>query len=305
MIKLLFSKNYWLYLFSFKTLFKDFFSILGLFWLIIQCINFVSTYWSEILKDCWIFLLFLSILIAIFKSRPKSKYCYKVKNKDLKIQISIGDIFNFSGDYVIPINTSLDTSFEKGLISKESIQGKFTIRCFKEPRFLDMEIQKYLSNYFTPTPRNNKLIGNKYSYKIGTVIKLNLVSNNAYLLAISDMNDDGVASTNFDNILISLGSLWEYISNKGDINDINIPIIGTGRGRIRENREVIIKTIIHSFISANSTGRRFCNKLNIVIFPKDFFIHEIKINEIRDFLRIKCDHYEYETLYSKKGNEII
>ena len=151
----------------------------------------------------------------------------------------------------------------------------------------------------------NKQKGNKYKYDIGKILKLKLENDKyAYLTAISDLNDSGVASTNFDNILTSLGVLWDFIIQKGEIGQLNIPILGTGRGRVLENRETIIKAIVRSFISSTSNGKRFSDKLNVVILPKDFSDHELNIKSLKEFLKLTCEHYEYDTSISDKGQAV-
>ena len=129
--------------------------------------------------------------------------------------------------------------------------------------------------------------------EIGKVVKLKLARWNkfAYLVASSDMNDEGTAFSDLDKISTSLGALWEFVRTKGECDKINIPIIGSGRGRVSQSREELIKAIVFSFVASASTTSRFCNKLNIVIHPYDFKEYNINLKELTDFIRLKTIHY--------------
>jgi len=295
----------WRYIFSLRKTINSTLSVVGVVWLIIESTSFFSQPLSEFFKVYWLYSFIIAALWVIYENRPKTEFNFKLKNRDISIQISIGDMFTYKGSYIIPFNTSLDTTFKDGLISKNSTQGQFTVKYFKEPRHLDGDINTFLAERQPSETLPNKQKGNQFKYDIGLIIKLKLENDKyAYLSAISDMNDEGVASTSFDNILISLGELWDFILTKGELGVLNIPILGTGRGRIIETRETIIKAIVNSFIASTSSGKRFCDKLNIVINPKDFKEHKIDLKEICDFLRLKCEHYEHDTNTSGIGQAI-
>jgi hypothetical protein len=295
-IKLLGSKNYWRYIFSLKKTANAILGTLGVIWLLVEASSFFSVDLSNFFKAHWLWLLILGVVWVIYENWPQTEFCYKLKDRDIRIQLSIGDLFSYPGDLIIPTNSSLDTSFNENLISKESTQGQFTIKYFKEARYLEQDIQLSLAGKQPVEQLPDKKKGNKYRYEIGEVIKLTLPEDKfTYLPITSHINNEGIAYTNFDNILVSLGKLWEFLIEKGELNELNMPVIGTGRGRILETRETIIKTIIYSFISATTSSKKFCNKLNIVVHPKDFSDHEINIKELKDILRLKTIYNQYDT----------
>lgn len=301
-VNLLFSKNYWLYIFSIKKTANAILGTLGVIWLLVEATSFFSEDLSKSFKSHWTWLLLIGLIWIIYENWPQTEFCYKLKDRDIRIQLSIGDLFKYPGDLIVPTNSSIDTSFDDNLISKNSTQGQFTLKYFKESRFLEQDIQIYLAGRIPSEMLPDKKKGNKYRYEIGEVIKLKLPEDKfAYLPISSNINNEGIASTNFDNILVSLGKLWEFLIEKGELSELNIPILGTGRGRILEDRETIIRTIILSFISATSSSKKFCNKLNIVIHPKDFSEHQINIKELKDFLRLKTIYYQHDTKISGTG----
>jgi hypothetical protein len=302
----IFTKNYWRYIFSFKKTLNAVLGTLGIIWLLVEITSYFSQNLSNFFKAHWFWLLIFGIIWIIYENWPKTEFCYKLNDRDIWVQISIGNLFDYKGHLVIPINTSYDTFLEGDLIASTSTQGQFTIKYFKESRHLDQDITTALAGEEPTSRLPHKNRGNQYRYEIGKVLKLKLENDKyAFLLAISDMNNNGVAETNFDNIQMSLASLWSFVSINGESGQINIPIIGTGRGRLIDSREKVIRAIINSFISATTeTERRFCDKLNIVIYPKDFSTHQIKINELTRYLELKCDFYEYDTRRTGIGQVI-
>ena len=291
-LALLFTANYWIYIFSFQKVIKDALTAIGTMWLLIEVMSFFSKQVEDNLKNHVWLLIAIGILYVLWENWPKTLYIYRLKEKDISIQLSIGNLFAYDGDLVIPINTSFDTSFENDLISPKSTQGQFTKKYFAESRFLDQDITTALGGEPPIQELPNKTRGKPVRYEIGKVLKLKLTNWNkfAYLVASADMNDDGTSFTTFDNILTSLANVWEFIRNKGECDEINIPIIGSGRGRVLESRATIIKAIVHSFISSTTSATRFCNKLNIVIHPSDFRKYQIDIRDLAEFIRLKTIH---------------
>lgn len=304
-IKLIFSKNYWVYLFSLRKTFNAVLGTFGIIWLLVEASSFFSQDLSTLFKENWKWLLIIGAVWIIVENRPRTEFPYKLKGKDILIQLSIGDLFKYPGDIVIPINTSLDTSFDGGLVSEQSTQGQFTIKYFNDPRYLSQDIQAALNGEQPTELLPQKRRGNKFKYDIGKVLKLKLNDNkHGYLVTNADMNNQCNTSTSFDNILTSLAKLWHFLLEEGECTDVNIPVLGTGRGRILESRETVIKAIVHSFISSTSSSKRFCNKLNIIIHPKDFNRNEINIRELQDFLRMMTTHYQYDTATKGQGQPI-
>lgn len=292
--KLLFSKNYWKYIFSIKTFRSSLLSIFGIIWLIVEAVSFFSVEVSNYFKSHWHSLTVIGLLILIYENWPKSNFKFIIKDRDINVHLSIGDIFSYEGDIVVPSNTSFDTSFENDLISKNSIQGQFTLKYFPVNTNLAKIIKDELDGIEYSKILSEKVKGNKFCYEIGNIVKLKLHEGKyAYMLAMADMNNEGVASTTFDNVLSSLASLWNFISTKGEDGIVNIPVLGTGRGRLKEDRTSVIKAIIHSFISASILDNRFCKTINIVINPSDFNEFKIDIKDLCDFTKFLCENHHY------------
>lgn len=120
-------------------------------------------------------------------------------------------------------------------------------------------------------------------YELGTCIGFNQGKDRFYWLAMADMNSHNTAETSVDNVMGALERLWQFISTRGEIENIVLPLIGTGRGRLTVSRKKLIAQIGQSFVNA-SEDRIFSNRLVIVIRPKDVENFGINLYEVRDLL---------------------
>ena len=237
-------------------------------------------------------LMILGAIFTIVYNHPKKKFLYQIKNKDIKITIIVGNMFKHNGAKIIPTNTTFDTKFENEFISPKSIQGQFQNKYYSNNiSTLDKLLEKELEN-------NNFILLNRSKsknkqYPIGTVVKLNQNSERFYFLAIADVNSDGKPNSNFENIQTSLEMLWNYILEKGHMESIIMPIIGTGKTGINVTRQKIIKEIIFSFM-VHTNEKKISNELVICIHPND--VENIDIDELDEYLNYMCKyHYENNT----------
>ncbi|WP_210211632.1 macro domain-containing protein [Mesorhizobium sp. M1D.F.Ca.ET.043.01.1.1] len=81
----------------------------------------------------------------------------------------------------------------------------------------------------------------------------------------------------------ALEALWEFLATKGELGDIAIGLIGTGRGRVGLPRKKVVEKIAQSFADA-SYDKVFSNKLSIVVFPGDAERFGVNLFEVRDYL---------------------
>ena len=100
---------------------------------------------------------------------------------------------------------------------------------------------------------------------------------------MSELNSEGTARSTPKMIDEALESLWEFIATKGELGDIAIALIGTGRGRVSLSRKKIAEKIAQSFADA-SQNRTFSNKLTIVVYPGDADRFGVNLFEIKDYL---------------------
>ena len=132
-------------------------------------------------------------------------------------------------------------------------------------------------------------IGKCNRYLIGTVVRLSPKERTAYMVAIAHINEHGVASGTFEELKQSLASLWSFISQRGLKETIVMPIIGSGFTRLAQSREEIVREIIKSFVAACSEST-FCDKLTIIVTPKDIENNKINMNELEKYITHICKY---------------
>jgi hypothetical protein len=281
-------------------------SSFGSLWLIVEIGTYFFGETSQIIisiKRDWFIFLIIGFSLAIILSRPKFAIEGKLINRDISIVVAIGNFFNQSGALVISTNTTFDTHISKDLISEKSIQGQFTKKLYYgDEAQLDKDISFALQD-MEPQILVGKRIGKNKKYPIGTTVKLNPKNRTVYMLAIANINEHGVASTTYDDLKQSLACLWLFIGSRGLKENIVIPVIGTGFGRLRQSREEIIREIIKSYIAACSEST-FSDKLTIIISPSDIEKHKIRFNELEEYVSHVCKYTVFSNNTEKNGQQI-
>src|SRR5262249_45212037 len=176
-----------------------------------------------------------SALHVLYTVRPMRKVQYKLPKKDLCIVVQIGDILSCRGQVVISTNTTFDTDMSSGLIAPDSLQGQFALRYFNgNTEELDRLVSRSLGD-----PPHEKPIspGKRRRYPIGTVAKVMAHGQNFYLLAMAELNEHGTAKSSGEDVERALDGLWDFIATKGELGEIVVPLIGTGRGRVELSRK--------------------------------------------------------------------
>lgn len=217
---------------------------------------------------------------------PRRRYTFKVANRDVSVEIVIGDIFHEDGDLIVGANTELQVS--SNVINPSSIQGTFTARYVDNVEDLKAQIDEQLGNKPMPygttvTVRGFRRTRKWYRLKRSTEDKI------AYFCAIAELNRDGVAGTRMEKLRLALGELWNYIAKSGEKGTLNVPLLGTGFGRIGETRQVVAKEIIASFLAALSEST-FCDRLRVVIHKSDIEKYSIDVAELVGFAEYNCKY---------------
>ena len=129
-----------------------------------------------------------------------------------------------------------------------------------------------------------KPAGKAKRYKMGTVVKVTPQGKTVYLLAITNIDEKGRASSTATDVLESLTKLWRHISEHGGMDNLVIPVIGTGLARLPNvTREQMVMEIIISFIAACSE-MKFCKKLTVLISKQDYKPDEIDLPKLGQYL---------------------
>lgn len=263
----------------------------GLLWLIVEIMGFFGESWAnDHIKPLWWFFLVAGIIIALIRNFPKTSFLCKIDDKDTSVEIRIESIFDAHETIIVGINTTFDTAMEDGTISPTSIQGKFTNEYCASVTELDQKLSVCLQN--EPSKQltlQEKPYGKMKRYPIGTVAKIDCHSRMAYFIAITHMGRDKKAYSSVQNIMDALPNLWAFVRSHGELEDICMPIIGSGYARIPTNKETLVREILRSFVAACSE-EKLCGKFTLFIHPNDVRDGMINFDNTVDFLKHICTY---------------
>lgn len=276
--------SYWRYaLFSIAGLSRTL-AITGGLYLMLEMLDFFGMYTRDKYSSYAFFVVLgFAIALAIISRRPVSKVAYQIPKKDFCYEVLIGDLLESPApNIVISCNTTFDTDIASGLINPDSLQGKFTNKFFAgNTAELDKQIIASLKGVNSVPFHEGK--GKKRRYPVGTVAKVTSHGKTFYLSAMAELNEEGTARSTPKMIDSALEELWQYIATKGELGNIAIALVGTGRGRINLTRKKVAERIAQSFADA-SRDKVFSNKLSIIVYPGDAERFNVNLFEIRDYL---------------------
>jgi hypothetical protein len=268
------SKAYWRYIFSQSGL-KSILAIFGLIWLIIESLDFFNVYARD-QYGSYAFFIFIAIstFISILLRRPIKSISISFPEYDFCVEVRITDLFDVKGATMISSNTIFEADVAGGKISVESLQGQFTAKYYTgNQSLLIKEIKEKLKSIDSSSP-----------YPMGTTIPIHTHGKTFYLTAMAKLGENGNASTTITDIKIALDGLWNYVRTSGELQELAVPVIGTGRGRLKTSRKKMIAMIAESFVKA-SIKDKFTDKLIITIRPEDAESFGINLYDIKDHLK--------------------
>lgn len=275
--------SFWRYaLLSTEALAKLLATVGGLY-LFMEILDFLGIYTKTQYSSYAIIpMIGFAIVYVVVTRRPITRVSYKVPGKDYVVEVRIGDIFAGANDVVVSTNTTFDTSMANGLIATDSLQGQVATRFFQSNTDeIDQQLQGDLSNA-NGTTRTGAL-GKNIEYPIGTVARVKGHGRTFYFVAMSRLNAQGTASTTIREVEYALSSLWTFILTHGELKNLSVPLMGTGRGRTGYPRKKMSERIAQSF-SEGSKDQIFSNRLSIVIRPEDAENFGVNLYQIRDYL---------------------
>lgn len=267
-------------------------SSFGALWLAVEIANHFSSEIGSQIKNNWPWFFVAGIAFTSWQCRPATHVQCTLQGRDVTVEIRVGNIFQQDGDLIIGTNTTFDTRLAHNLISEESIQGVFTKKYFADERALDNLINPELANVQSvalPGPR----VGKSAEYPIGTTVQVAARegprTRRAFLVAMARINEHGTAHAVFDELLESLGVLWEYIATRSSKGVLLIPVLGSRFGRLTQRREELIHEIIKSFVAASASAT-FCDRLVIVISGKDVVEQKLDLKALGAYLHHICNY---------------
>ncbi|MFR3940624.1 MAG: macro domain-containing protein [Lachnospiraceae bacterium] len=265
--------------------------------------------WGTIVEDVvskyFLAILIGSVIYAFISTKKMLSYTAIIKDTGIKISLSIGNLFwAKTNSFVISTNTTFDTKMDNEFISKNSVQGQFQLKYFRNNlQSLDKMLTEGLKEEL-PIYLNRKMSKCK-QYPIGTVSKINYKNKHYYFSAIADINEEGkTINTSIENVKKCLLGTWEFISQKGHVEELAIPVIGTGKAGVPNlSIEKAIMEMIYSIVDFSRT-KKISDHFYIRIHPSDIRKNNINMDELNAFLQCMCN-YRKEIIEEHMGLNLI
>lgn len=268
------SKAYWQYVLLSRAGAESVLAIFGLFYLLVESLDFFGVYTrDQYASYAFLIFLVLSVFVSILLWRPIKSISIPLPKRDCSIEVRIADLFDIGGAVMVSTNTRFEADVAGGKIASDSLQGQFTARYFTgNQNDLLTQIDKGLSQIDGSAP-----------FPMGTTVPITTHGKTFYLTAMAELNEQGNASTTPDNVKRAMDGLWEHVRVAGELQELAVPVIGTGRGRLQLSRKKMIAMIADSFVKASGENK-FTDRLVIVIRPEDASKFEVNLYDVKDHL---------------------
>lgn len=268
------SKSYWQYVLLSRVGAESVLAVFGSFYLVVEMLDFFKIYTrDQYASYAFMIFLVLSVLSSIIIRRPIRSICVAFPKHDFSVEVRIEDLFEVTGAIMISTNTIFEADVAGGKISPESLQGQFTARYFTgNQNELLRQIGDALKDVESPAP-----------YPMGTTLPITTHGKTFYFTAMAELNEQGNAMTTPDNVRTALEGLWKHVRDAGELQELAVPVVGTGRGRLKLSRKKMIALISESFVKASEKSK-FSDRLVIVVRPEDATSFEVNLYDVRDHL---------------------
>lgn len=194
------------------------------------------------------------------------------------ICICSGDIFSTEGWRIIGFDSHFDTRVDDVVIAKKSLHGQFIlshgnkeeIELLKESEAQRLHICKDENG--------------QYIFPLGTIVPYkSSIDNHMYLLlAMTNLDAQYEAHTNMAEYEQMLMKMWKEINRVYAMNDIVLPVLGTGITRFDDgpkDNDALLRCML---CTLNSSGVSLKSKVKVVLWGQG---KELPLYEYRDMFR--------------------
>lgn len=193
------------------------------------------------------------------------------------VEISTGNIFDYTGYKVIGCDSHFDTRVDDVIISKKSLHGQLVLEHGKKD-----EIEKIVEE-------KAKILGidkdedGLYDFPLGTVIRYDSsVDGNTYLMVAltkqKRVNGTVKAYTSMPEYERTLREMWDQINGMYVYNDVVLPLLGSGIARFEGANQSNDSLLRCMLCTLNSSDLEFKSTLKVVIYDnaKELQLYEYK-----------------------------
>lgn len=216
-------------------------------------------------------LVYAVVYIAIGLIFSKS---VKIMIRQTPVTISCGNIFEAPELRVIGCDTHFDTRVDDIIISKKSLHGQLVME-HGDKNEIDAVVEAEATRL--GLPKNGDGL---YDFPFGTIVRYDSkIDGHTYLmLAMTELNAEHESHTNMAQFELMLMKMWREISRVYALNDIVLPLLGTGIPRFDDgpkDKEDLLRCML---CTLNSSGVTLKAKVKVLIYGniKDIPLYEYR-----------------------------
>lgn len=276
-------------MFRLKLLFKNkkfwisSFGIWGVIWSVAEGLLF-SLQLAQIIADRklgFVILLLLvgSIAIGGFVNWPLRTRTRTIKSTGVRISLKFGNIWKEKGEKVIAVTRCFSTEVDDIVIHSKTLHGMFIKRNFQD----NTEAKAIIDDALERTGEEDFAL-----QEPGKTIKIEGEKDDVFLVGLTVLDVNNMASVTPENYFIALANIWESIKKFNGGTSIICPLIGSGRSRLNFNNTAIFYELLNSVLIAMKSGF-ITNELIFMIHPEDIKTEKVNIDELENILTTLCE----------------
>lgn len=227
-------------------------------------------------------IILISIIVGLIQVNSKIReYNFRVNNKDVRIGVAIGDIFEQAGDIFVPVNRQFEMNDDDHVMTG-SIHSSFQEKYYKGRK---AELEEKIAKLINKKQRRRDG-GPGYSY--GTVVKLDENSKKFYLVACNDIYNSRKQYA-FPGKEV-LNNYWDNMVRMQCTSKLlNIPLFGTGKAGHGLKQEEVAMLIVDSYVRFLMKNEFYvAKKLHVVINPDS--VDDIDLPRLREYIEYRCKY---------------
>lgn len=272
-----------------------FFSPTAIHWTAVEVLVFYRPKWAEGIRDSIWYLLPALFVIGLIVAWPKNKFRRKISGTDIDVSIKVGSIFSSKNPIVVGATTHFDFAIDDDpvnpSISPSSVQGQFQEKYFE--RATDVApILERAKGRLQPEQTNTlqeKPFGPRVRFSRGEVIAVPAAKRCAYFVTMATLNTNKKAELSLDDYFELIPKMWDGIRQKGNLEPLDVPLLGGRFGRTGLRLDQTITLLIRSFVAA-SREEKLVDDVTFYVSVRDYLKGDFTPEQLEAILDRECNH---------------
>lgn len=270
---------------GFLSIGSHFLIALGASWLLIECPSHLYTPFDNFVKQhqnlIFTLVLIIALLYGVIKSIPTVEIEKNFKSSNTRISIKVGNLLQEKCNIVCTTSNYFDTSASTMAIKNQILKIYFDSN---KDSFDNQILESLQKQKITGIFDDEKKEGKNLRYEIGTTAIVEKADKKIFIVVTSEKTDKKgtkQTETQIENLQIALNQLWDKIRVEGRLEEVSIPVFGTGLARMNFSHLILMQMAILSY-AIYSKRYRVSEKLNIIVNEKNYDPSEFE--DARKFL---------------------